>query len=199
MAQMQTFDVVDAVTNMRASASAPLFAPLRFHVAFRVHSPVAAPALYAAVDFIADVASVQPPVCLMPFTPLAPPAFVKRSDTAAASPANTVTLSSSLALPCAPNELTDDGAAPLLSPGVVYELTFTVADLDQLRALPLKHLLQVGMMCLRLTTALPDSTTEKDWKAVDTDSLATWNVVWHVRRDPQNDRELVRTILSPLG
>ncbi|KPI86327.1 hypothetical protein ABL78_4632 [Leptomonas seymouri] len=187
-AQMLGFEVLDAQSNTCTKTSAPLYAALSFRISFKVREPVVAPALFVAVDFIADVASEQPPVPLLPLRPVAPADLVN-SFTKTSESLNAAVLSSSSP---ATNEGSIDTLSLLLSPHATYALTFSVADLSKLRAIPLKHLLQVSVMRVRLATAVAGANTEEN-------TVATWKAVWQVRRDPQNNQELVRTLLSPLS
>ncbi|KPA81003.1 hypothetical protein ABB37_04384 [Leptomonas pyrrhocoris] len=201
--QMQGFEVVDAVSHTRTNTSASLYAPLHFTISFQVHEPIVGSALFVAVEFIADVASEQPAVSLLPLSCVAPAGLANSSaKTATSMAAVTLTSSSSVGGDTSTDALPLQG---LLAPDVLYELTFCVTDLSTLRVIPLKHLLQVSMMRVRLVTAAAataatETEAERDEnKRGESSAVATWCVVWHVRRDPQNNQELVRTVLSPLS
>lgn len=183
MVQLEGFELLDASSHTRSSTSVAIFTPFHFKLSFTVTQPITAHRLLAAVDFVADVASAQPAVSLLPLCGIAgeEDTLNSASRTTAATP-----VCGSIALSSSPAQPLSDGKV-LLVPEVSYALTVAVDDLSGLRAIPLKHLLQFSMMSVRLVTV-----------AEKADALATWNVLWQVRRDPQNEQELVRTVLSPL-
>ncbi|KAG5475395.1 hypothetical protein LSCM1_03508 [Leishmania martiniquensis] len=191
-----------------APSSAPLTAPLSFSLTFqfcRCDEAGGAPTtndLGVAVDFVADVASKNATVALLPLTPLGGPrteADSIRSNGAFAVMANPSDSSGSSSDGAASAPVDDDvGAAP----GTMYRLTVHLNDLRALGEVELKHLLQVSMMRVRLVhLGASDGVTDSDASSSRTQegSLAEWNVVWQVRRSPQGAKELIRTVLDPLA
>jgi hypothetical protein len=204
IAQMQELVVIDSQSQERIGSSAPLYAPLSALIVFQVRAPLTACTVRVAVEFIADVAAEQPPVVLVPFSVVAAAASkadcsVTATAVVGAAVPNTVTLSPSVSssIPAEAPDANTAGVSRLLDPNVKYTLTLTLHNLSALRAIPLKHLLQVSMMRVRLV-AVDAASVEMENSAADGREVAAWNVVWHVRRDPQRDHELVRTVLDPL-
>ncbi|KAG5501511.1 hypothetical protein JKF63_03340 [Porcisia hertigi] len=190
-----------------SSSSAPLGAPLFFSLTFHFNCPHDGPefggsvaALGVAVDFVADVASEKKTVTLLPLTPLSGPQA--RSGSATANDAF-LTAAATDTSPHHSNGLAGPslGEAADGAPGTVYCLTVRLRNLGALSGIELKHLLQVSVMRVRLAHL---GTSEGATAGYSSDSrteerlLALWNIIWQVRRHPQNEKELIRTVLSPL-
>ncbi|KAG5499311.1 hypothetical protein JIQ42_04125 [Leishmania sp. Namibia] len=195
-------------TANTAPSSAPLTAPLSFSVTFRFYrcdeADLAATiaALGVAVDFVADVASEKKMLALLPLTPLSVPRAQADSITSngaflvAASPPDLLGSSSDWTV-SAPR---DGAVGAALS--MMYRLTVHLNDFRALEGVQLKHLLQVSMMRVRLVRlGASDDVMGHGSSSPRTEerSIAAWNVVWQVRRNPQNEKELIRTVLDPLA
>ncbi|CBZ28260.1 conserved hypothetical protein [Leishmania mexicana MHOM/GT/2001/U1103] len=195
-------------TASAAPSSAPLTAPLSFSLTFHFQRYDGADfesfitSLGVSVDFVADVASEKTTLTLLPLTPVSGPLARPDSTTAngaflMAASASDLSTSSSDYAAGAPV----DGAAGA-APGVMYQLRVYLSDFRPLEAVQLKHLLQVSMMRVRLARlGTGDDVANSDMRDPRTEerSVAAWNVIWRVRRNPQNEQELIRTVLDPLA
>ncbi|CAM45450.1 conserved hypothetical protein [Leishmania braziliensis MHOM/BR/75/M2904] len=194
-------------TTNAAPSSAPLTAPLFFSLTIRFQRSDEADlaplitALGVSVDFVADVASAKQTLTLLPPTPVSGPQSRLNSTTPNGAFLTAASASDSSASPFnfladAPLNSADDAA-----PGAVYQLIVYLRDFHALGEVQLKHLLQVSMMRVRLTHLGPGkSIAESDSSDSRTEEcLAAWNVIWRVRCNPQNEKELIRTVLDPLA
>lgn len=191
-----------------APSSAPLTAPISFSLTFHFQRYDGADfesfisSLGVSVDFVADVASEQTTLTLLPLTPVSGP--WARRDTAAANGAFLMAASASDSSTSSSDYAAGaplDGAAGA-APGMMYQLRVYLSDFRALEKVQLKHLLQVSMMHVRLAhLGTSDGVGNSDSSDPRTEerSVAAWNVIWRVRRNPQNEQELIRTVLDPLA
>ncbi|CAJ1990033.1 hypothetical protein conserved [Leishmania donovani] len=195
-------------TVSAAQSSAPLTAPLSFSLTFHFQRYDGADfesfitSLGVSVDFVADVASEKTTLILLPLTPVS--GSWARPDSTTANGAFLVAASASDSATSSSDHEAGaplDGAAGAV-PGVMYQLRVHLSDFRALEEVPLKHLLQVSMMRVRLAhLGTGDGVANSDLSDPRTEecSVAAWNVIWRVRRNPQNEQELIRTVLDPLA
>ncbi|GET89812.1 hypothetical protein, conserved [Leishmania tarentolae] len=191
-----------------ASPSAPLTAPLTFSLTFHFQrydeTDVEAfiPSLGVSVEFVLDVASARRTLTLLPLTPVSGP-WAGSDSTTANSAFLTAASASALSTPssnCATGRSL--GSAAEGERGVVYQLRVCLSDFRALEEVQLKHLLQVSMLRVQLAhlgTGKGVANSDLSHLRTEERSVTAWNIIWRVRRNPQNEQELIRTVLDPLA